>query len=213
MAETNPIRVLIVDDYDMVRSGLAVFLEAFDDLELVGEAANGVEALAMCGQVHPNVVLMDLVMPGVDGVAAIREIRRSHPDVQIIALTSYSDQKLVVKALQAGAIGYVYKNISIDELANAIRMAKGGKSVLAPEVVKTLIKQSATPDAPVEELTPREAEVLALLVDGLSNNEIASQLFISRSTVKTHLSKIFAKLGVGNRVEAVRMALERGLAD
>ena len=213
MAETNPIRVLIVDDYDMVRSGLAVFLEAFDDLELVGEAANGVEALALCGQVHPNVVLMDLVMPGVDGVAAICEIRRAHPDVQIIALTSYSDQKLVVKALQAGAIGYVYKNISIDELANAIRMAKGGKSVLAPEVVKTLIKQSATPDAPVEELTPREAEVLALLVDGLSNNEIASQLFISRSTVKTHLSNIFAKLGVGNRVEAVRMALERGLVD
>jgi NarL family two-component system response regulator LiaR len=213
MEENKTIRVLIVDDYDMVRSGLTVFLEAFDDLRLVGEAADGAEALRLCEQVNPNVVLMDLVMPGVDGVAAIREIRRAHPEIQVIALTSYSDQRLVVNALQAGAISYIYKNISIDELANAIRMAKAGKSVLAPEVVKTLIKQSATPDAPVEELTPREAEVLALLVDGLSNNEIASQLFISRSTVKTHLSNIFAKLGVGNRVEAVRMALERGLVD
>jgi NarL family two-component system response regulator LiaR len=213
MAESNPIRVLIVDDYDMVRSGLAVFLEAFNDLELVGEAADGAEALRLCAKAHPNVILMDLVMPEVDGVTAIRNIRRAHPEIQIIALTSYSDHKLVVNALQAGAIGYIYKNISIDELANAIRMAKAGKSVLAPEVVRTLIQEPEAPGAFEEGLTPREEEVLALLVEGLTNNEIASQLFISRSTVKTHLSNIFAKLGVNNRVEAVRAALERRLVD
>jgi len=213
MTKPDPIRVMIVDDHDMVRSGLAVFLEAFDDLELAGEATTGAEAIQQCHRVQPHVILMDLVMPEMDGVAATRAIRREYPGIQVIALTSFDDRDLVQGALKAGAIGYLLKNTPIDELASAIRAAHAGKSTLAPEALKALLEASLQPPEPDYGLTDRELEVLALIVEGLSNPEIGDRLVIGLSTVKTHVSSIFAKLGVSNRVEAASLALEHNLID
>jgi len=195
----------------MVRRGLAVFLTAFDDFELVGEAANGAEALVKCAKLQPDVVLMDLMMPEMDGVAATRAMRRDCPQTQVIALTSFHEEKLVESALKAGAIGYLFKNVSIDELAGAIRAARLGRPTLAPEAAQVLINAATQPPRPGHDLTQREREVLDLLVAGLNNPDIAEQLCVSRSTVKTHVSHILTKLGVASRLEAVTVALQLNL--
>ena len=206
------IRVLLVDDHEMVRSGLEVFLEVSDDLALVGEAADGEEAVRLCDALHPDVVLMDLVMPRMDGIEATRAIRQAHPHTQVIALTSFKDEELVHAALQAGAIGYLLKNASIEELSAAIRAAHAGRSTLAPEAVQALVDAATAPPAPGHDLSRREREVLALMVEGLNNREIAERLSISRSTVKSHVSNVLAKLGVDSRTEAVARAVQHNLA-
>jgi NarL family two-component system response regulator LiaR len=195
----------------MVRRGLSTFLKVKPDLELVGEARNGQEALQVCEQVRPNVVLMDLVMPEMDGMAATRAIRDQWPQVQIIALTSFQERDLVQKALQAGAISYLLKNVSANDLAEAIRAAYAGRSTLAPEAIQALVQVERQPTVQDYDLTAREREVLALLVEGLSNPEIAERLSVSRSTAKAHVSNILSKLGVSNRAEAVAMAVQQNL--
>jgi NarL family two-component system response regulator LiaR len=196
----------------MVRSGLSAFLYAYDDLELVGEASSGEQAITLCQHKKPDVVLMDLVMPGMDGATATQQIREKCPDIQVIALTSYKEGDLVESALQAGAIGYLLKDISADELANAIRAAAEGKPTLAPEAAEVLIQATRFPADKIGfDLTEREREVLSLLVDGLNNNQIAEKLVISISTAKFHVSSILSKLGVSSRTEAVSVALQNKL--
>jgi NarL family two-component system response regulator LiaR len=213
MNDEKPIRVMLVDDHAVVRSGLGAFLMAFDDLELVAEASSGEQAVSLCVQARPDVVLMDLVMPGMDGAAATRAIREKCPDIQVIALTSFKEQELVQGALQAGAIGYLLKNVSTDELADAIRAAYAGKPTLAPEAAQALIQASQKPAMPPVELTDRELEVLELMVAGLTNPDIANRLVISRSTVKFHVSSILTKLNVSSRTEAVATALQNKLVN
>ena len=211
MLQQTITRVLIADDHDMVRSGLAVFLETFDDLVLVGEASDGAEAVRLCAEVQPHVVLMDLIMPNMDGVAAIQAIRQAQPQVQIIALTSFDDRKLVQGALQAGALGYLLKDASIDDLAEAIRDARRGRPSLSPAALKVLVETANQPQPLGHDLTDREREVLALLAAGLSNPEIGKRLTIELSTVKTHVSNILSKLQVSNRMEAASVAREHNL--
>ena len=211
MTESENIRVLLVDDHAVVRSGLADFLFAYDDLELVGEASGGEVAVSMCERVKPDVVLMDLVMPGMDGAQATRAIRQACPDIQVIALTSYKEEDLVQNAMQAGAIGYLLKNVTADELAEAIRSAKAGRPTLAPEAAQVLIHAVTKPPDLGFDLTPRELEVLALLSEGLTNPEIAERLVVSRSTVKHHVRAILSKLGASSRTEAVALAIKHNL--
>jgi len=212
MTTSAPIRVLITDDHAMVRSGLSAFLMVNDDLELVGEASSGAEAVRACAEVRPDVVLMDLVMPGMDGAKAIREIHQAQPEIQIIALTSFPEEDLVQRALESGAISYLLKNVGADELADAIRRARAGQSTLAPEAAQVLIQRARQP-AQGHDLTQREREVLALMVKGLSNPEIAERLIVGRSTAKFHVSSVLNKLGVSSRTEAVALALQHRLVD
>ncbi len=202
------IRVLVVDDHPMVRSGLSALLAAYDDLELIGEAADGNEAVRLCTQLAPDVVLMDLVMPGMDGATATRLIRAQNADIQVIALTSFKEEDLVQSALRAGAIGYLLKNVTADDLAYAIRAAAMGRPALSPEATEVLLNAASRPLHPSDELTEREREVLAMLVQGLNNTEIAQRLYVSPSTVKFHVSSILSKLGVSNRTEAAALAVK-----
>jgi two-component system, NarL family, response regulator LiaR len=209
METANPIRVMLVDDHAVVRSGLSAFLMVYDDLELVGEASGGKEAVQICQKIKPDVVLMDLVMPDMDGATATKFIRQSCPQVQVIALTSFREEELVQGVLKAGAIGYLLKNVSADELANAIRSAHAGRPTLAPEAAQVLISATVTRSNNIgNDLTEREKEVLRLMIEGLTNNQIAERLVVSRSTVKFHVSSILSKMGVSSRTEAVAYALQ-----
>ncbi len=210
-SSSTRIRVLVVDDHTMVRRGLATFLKVFDDLEMAGEAANGKEAISLCAELQPDVVLMDMVMPDMDGASATRLIRKQSPLVQVLALTSFKEVVLVQSALQAGAIGYLLKDVSADDLAQAIRAAHAGRSTLSPEAAQALVHAASQPAGPGISLTERELEVLALMVEGLNNTQIAAILTISPSTVKSHVSSILAKLRVASRTEAVTLALRNRL--
>lgn len=208
--QSRKTRVMIVDDHAVVRSGLQTFLTVMPDLELVGEASGGDEAVVRCGLLKPDVVLMDLMMPGTNGVAATRRIRERWPSVQVIALTSFEEDSLVQDALQAGAIAYLMKTVTARELAAAIRAAHEGKMTLSPEAAQALVRVK-TVARDTNELTEREREVLKLMVDGMDNAEIAASLVVSLSTVKYHISNILAKLGVENRVAAVTTAIHKKL--
>lgn len=209
MTKTSPsrIRVLVVDDHPMVRRGLATFLKVFDDLEMAGEAANGLEAVQLCAKLQPDVVLMDMVMPDMDGAAATQLIRKQSESIRVIALTSFKEEIIVQSALQAEAIGFLLKNVSAEELARAIREAHAGRATLSPEAAQVLVNAASQPPAPGLDLTERERAVLALMVEGLNNTQIAARLTVSPSTVKSHVSNILSKLGVTSRTEAVTLAL------
>jgi len=206
------IRVLIADDHLVVREGLRAILEAAPDLTLVGEAADGLEAVRLAGQLSPDVVLMDLRMPGVDGIEAIRQIKARYPAVEIVILTTYDDDEYIVRGLRAGARGYLLKDTSRKVLFETIRAAARGESLLPAAVVEKVVAHLAEPQ-PVEAgmLSGREQEVLALLAQGLANKEIAARLHIAERTVKAHVTSVFNKLGVNSRAEAVAVALRGGL--
>jgi NarL family two-component system response regulator LiaR len=213
MTNSQLIRVMLVDDHTMVRRGLATFLKVFDDLELVGEAGDGEAAIQLCAHILPDVVLMDMLMPDMDGVAATGVIRQRFPTVQVIALTSFKEEGLVQSALQAGAIGYLLKDVSAEKLAQAIRAAHAGRSTLSPEAAQALVHAATQPPPPGHDLTERERAVLNLMVTGLNNTEIADKLVVSPSTIKSHVSNILAKLGVAGRTEAVAVAVRHRLVE
>jgi DNA-binding NarL/FixJ family response regulator len=208
MAETV-IRVLVVDDHPVVRGGLVGWLDQQPDLEVVGEAGDGLEALARVAETRPDVVLMDLRMPRMDGVTAIERLAAAHPAVRVLVLTTYDTDADIVRAVEAGATGYLLKDAPLPQLAEAVRAAARGETVLAPPVAARLVSRlrAPAPEAP----TPRELEVLAGVARGLTNAEIGRELFIGEATVKTHLLRVFAKLGVDDRTRAVMVAVERGL--
>lgn len=211
MTKSKPIRIIIVDDHKLVRSGLSTFIEAYPDLQLVGQAADGNQALELCRRLEPDVVLMDMVMPEMDGSEATRLIRQRQPTIQVIAITSFYEGDLVKRALKAGAISYLLKDVSASQLAAAIRAAHAGKSVLAEEAAQALIQNSQKEPSPADDLTGRERQVLALLAEGLSNSQIAVRLEISRPTASFHVGNILSKLGAANRAEAVALAYQRRL--
>lgn len=207
----DKIRVMIVDDHAVVRSGLSAFLSVNHDLELVGEAENGQQAVTRAGLLRPDVILMDIMMPVMDGIAATEAIKRQYPAIQIVALTSFKEDELVQSALRAGAVGYLMKNVTARELSAAIRAAAEGRMTLSSEAAQALVRANQQAHEFTETLTDREREVLRLMVEGLNNAEIAERLVVSLSTVKYHISNILGKLGVDNRVAAVTQALQRKL--
>jgi NarL family two-component system response regulator LiaR len=211
MKESQIIRVMLVDDHNVVRSGLATFLRAYEDLELVGEAKNGLEAVSLCHHKKPDVILMDLVMPEMDGIAATRAILADCPEIKIIAMTSFEEEELVQGVLAAGAMSYLLKNVTSDELAKAIRDAVSGRSTLSPEAARVLIQATRPAKQPLYDLTEREMEVLNLVVQGYSNQQIADTLVISLATVKAHISSILSKLQVSSRAEAIAYAIKHKL--
>jgi DNA-binding NarL/FixJ family response regulator len=203
------ISVILVDDHPVVRVGLRGMLEAADDLRVIGEAGSGDEALTLVAALRPDVVLMDLRMPGTDGVTATAKIVEHYPRVRVLVLTTYDTDADILRALEAGATGYLLKDTPITALVDAVRAAARGETVLAPPVAARLVTRMRAPAT--EQLTPREVQVLTLVARGLSNVEIGQALFIGEATVKTHLLRAFAKLGVNDRTAAVTTALSRGL--
>jgi NarL family two-component system response regulator LiaR len=215
MADMDKINVLIVDDHGMVRQGLRTYLNLMEDIEVVGEAQNGTEALAQVRRHKPDVVLMDLVMPEMDGIEATRRIGEIHPETKVIVLSSFTEDDKVFPAIKSGAAGYLLKDISPTDLANAIRAVIRGKTQLHPDIAKKLMNQFVDPKARIEgiseDLTPREVEVLGLLAQGMSNAELADALFISEKTIKTHISNILGKLNLADRTQAAIYAYKHGL--
>lgn len=212
------IRVLIVDDHQVVRQGLRTFLELLEDIQIVAEAVNGEAAIEMAVRFTPDVILMDLVMPGMDGITATRRIKSLCPDSRVIALTSFTDDDKIFPAIQAGASSYLLKDVSPDELAEAIRAVHRGETRLHPEIMRKLVEQFARqsegkPSEPAVELTKRECEVVQLVAEGKSNHEIAEALVISERTVKTHISNILGKLGLNDRTQLAVYAIKNGLVD
>ncbi|SES20109.1 response regulator transcription factor [Psychrobacillus sp. OK032] len=210
------IRVLIADDHHVVRRGLMFFLKTQKDMDIVGEASNGKEAVELTATLKPDIVLMDLVMPEMDGIQATKRIKAKYPQIQILMLTSFSDRDHVIPALKAGAAGYQLKDIEPDDLAEAIRKLMRGENTLHPEATSQLQKEvEVLPLSPHEEhpLTPREQDVLSELTKGKSNREIASSLFVTEKTVKTHISNIFVKLQVQDRTQAALYAVKHGLTE
>jgi NarL family two-component system response regulator LiaR len=213
MTSPDPIQILIVDDHPLVRSGLRMFLLAFDDLILAGEAANGFEAVTLAEQLAPDVILMDLIMPSMDGLRATCEIHKKFPHIKIIALTSFSDPTLIREAIDAGVSGYLFKNATANELANAIRAVHAGNTIFSPEAAQELAKSQTSSAASYAELTTREKEVLTLMALGKGNTELSEELTLSISTIKFHVSNILAKLNARSRAEAVSIALTNHLVD
>ena len=214
--DIEPIKVLIVDDHQVVRQGLRTFLSLHDDIEIVGEANDGQAAIELTTQLAPDVILMDLVMPRLDGIAATRRIHESQPGVQIIALTSFTEDDKIIPAIQAGAASYLLKDVSADVLVEAIRAARRGERRLHPEAMRKLMEQVAKPPAAspaAGSLTPRELEVLALVARGKHNREIAEELVISEKTAKMHISNILGKLGLEDRTQMAIYALQHRLVD
>jgi len=204
------IRILIVDDHGVVRDGVRMYLGLDSELEVVAEAASGEEALQLARELQPDVVLMDLLMPGMDGVTATEIIRKELPDTEVIALTSVLEDQAIYRAMRAGASGYLLKNTKADELVRAIKAAAAGQVQLSPEVATLWMREIGVPDSP-EKLTERETEVLRLLAQGKPNKEIAADLVIGEKTVKTHVSNILSKLGVSSRTQAALYAVRIGL--
>jgi DNA-binding NarL/FixJ family response regulator len=210
-----PIRVLIVDDHAVVREGLRTFLELQDGIDVAGEAADGIQAVELAAELKPDVILMDLVMPRLDGVGAMREVRVRSPRSRVIVLTSFLDDERLMPAIEAGADGYLLKDVEPSELARAIRTAQSGEAMIAPTVAGRLLRTLSQPRAPAapdrERLTRREREVLELIAAGRSNKRIAFELGIAEKTVKTHVGHLFEKLGVTDRTQAALMAVQSGL--
>jgi NarL family two-component system response regulator LiaR len=211
MAEFTPIRVMIVDDHLMVRDGLRVFLSVYEDIQVIAEAEDGHQAVVLCKGARPDVILMDLLMPVMDGFEATGLIREYDSSIQVIALTSFAEQELVEKAFKAGAISYLLKDVHSDKLADTIREARQGRTTIDSAAAQALVASTSNPPSNQDALTAREQEVLALLVGGKTNKEIANLLSLSEGTVRFHVSNILSKLGVSNRTEAVSQALQLGL--
>ena len=213
---SGSITVVVADDQTAVREGLALMLSLLDDVVVVGEAADGEQALALVAEHAPDVVLMDLRMPRLDGVRATARIRAEHPGTQVVVLTTYADDEHILGALRAGARGYLTKDAGRLQIAQAVRAAAAGQSILDPQVQQRLLAaaQVAAPARPAlpDDVTVREAEVLKLIAAGLSNREIAERLYVTEATVKSHINRLFAKIGVRDRAQAVRYAFEQGLA-
>ena len=212
---TTKIKVMIVDDHGIVRQGLRTYLDLLEDINIVAEAENGLDALDKVKQFNPDIVLMDLVMPEMDGIEATHKICGSYPGVKVIVLTSFTEDEKVFAAIKAGAVGYLLKDISPPELAKAIQAVQSGETHLHPEITKKLMNQFVSPKSDIEitpdELTPREMEVLQLVAQGLSNKALAKELTISEKTVKTHLSSIYSKLNLSDRTQAAIYALKHDL--
>jgi DNA-binding NarL/FixJ family response regulator len=209
--------VLLVDDQDLIRKGFTMILGVEDDIEVIGEASDGGEAVSKVAELRPDVVLMDVQMPGVDGIEATRQVVAAHPGTKVVILTTFDDDQYLFDALNAGASGFLLKNCPADDLINAIRLAAGGHSLLAPEVTERVIARSAranrAADPRLDDLTERERDVLVAMARGMSNAEIAAELFVSPATVKSHVSHVLAKLDARDRVQAVITAYQSGIMD